>query len=78
MVGASDVDSSSAYSSSSSSSSEDEIDAVAPTARRVTRMTQTPILRMRYMTSYPSCVRRTSILASCLIIVMTCLEKQRR
>jgi hypothetical protein len=35
-------------------------------------------LRTRYMTIFPSCVRRTSILVSCLIIVMICLERPRR
>jgi hypothetical protein len=103
MVGASDVDSSSAYSTSSLSSSEDEGDRrkgrkssknrsglaaslemastpwrLAPVARRVTSVTRTLIPRMRYVTSFPSCVRRMNGLACCLTIVMICLERQRR
>jgi hypothetical protein len=51
---------------------------VAPAVRRVTKVTRTPTPRMRYVTSFPSCVRRMSILASCLITVMIFLERLRR
>jgi hypothetical protein len=33
---------------------------------------------MRYVMSFSSCMRRTSVLASCLIIMMTFLERQRQ
>jgi hypothetical protein len=85
MVGASDIDSSSAYSTSSSSSSEDEGD------RRKSRKssknlsglscftaTRISILTTRCMMNFPSCVRRMNGLACCLIIVMTCLERLRK
>jgi hypothetical protein len=91
MVKASNIDSISAYSSSSLSSSEDEGDRCKN--KKVSKnlsglsyfardgfcgMTRIATPRMWYMTSFPYCVRRTSVLASCLITLMICLERPRR
>jgi hypothetical protein len=103
MVGASDVDSSSAYSTSSLSSSEDEGDqckgrklsknlsglsyfardgfrtmALSSDSKKSHQSDSDLSPRMRYVTSFPSCVRRMNGLACCLITVMICLERLRR
>jgi hypothetical protein len=103
MVGASDVDSSSAYSTSSSSSSEDEGDrrksrrssknlsglscfardgfctmALSSGSKKSTQSDGTLSPMTRCVMSFPSCARRMNGLVLCLIIVMTCLERQRK
>jgi hypothetical protein len=103
MVGASDVDSSSAYSSLSSSSSEVEGDrrknnnasknliglscfagdsfcvmAHSSGSQKSHQSDSDSYSKDEVLTSFPSCVRRMSVLASCLITMMTCLEKPRR
>jgi hypothetical protein len=51
---------------------------LAPAARRVTKATRTLTPKMRYVTSFPSCVRRMNGLACCLIIMMISLKRLRR
>jgi hypothetical protein len=52
--------------------------ALALAARRATRATRTPTPTIRCVMNFPSCVRRMNDLAYFLIIVMICLERQRR
>jgi cobalamin biosynthesis Mg chelatase CobN len=47
-------------------------------SKRSHQSDSTPTPRTRYMTIFPSCVRRMSVLASCLITVMICLARPRR
>jgi hypothetical protein len=51
---------------------------IAPAARRVNKVTRNLTLRMRYLKSFPSCMRRIRVLASCLITVTICLKRPRR
>jgi hypothetical protein len=102
-VGASDVDSSSAYSTSSSSSSEDEGDrrksrkssknlsglscfardgfctmALSSGSKKSTQSDSDSESDDEVLVRFPSCARRMRGLVPCLIIVMTCLERQRK